>query len=57
MMLLLKGELDQKREPTLFLNFDVEWDRVHLESQAALSPYGIHELRRISSGCFGREAG
>jgi uncharacterized protein len=36
LMLLLKAELDQKREPTLFLNFDVEWDRVHLESQAAL---------------------
>jgi len=36
LMLLLKAELDQKKEPTLFLNFDVEWDRVHLESQAAL---------------------
>jgi predicted AAA+ superfamily ATPase len=35
-MLLLKAELDQKGEPTLFLNFDVEWDRPHLESQAAL---------------------
>ena len=36
LMLLLKAELDQKGEPTLFLNFDVEWDRPHLESQAAL---------------------
>jgi predicted AAA+ superfamily ATPase len=36
LMLLLKAELDQQGEPTLFLNFDVEWDRVHLESQAAL---------------------
>jgi hypothetical protein len=35
-MSLLKDELDQKREPTLFLNFDVEWDRVHLESHASL---------------------
>jgi uncharacterized protein len=36
LMSLLKDDLDQKRESTLFLNFDVEWDRVHLESQAAL---------------------
>jgi predicted AAA+ superfamily ATPase len=36
LMLLLKAELDQQGQPTLFLNFDVEWDRVHLESQAAL---------------------
>jgi len=36
LMLWLKGELDQKGEPTLFLNLDVEWDRPHLESQAAL---------------------
>jgi predicted AAA+ superfamily ATPase len=36
LMFLLKAELDQKGEPTLFLNFDVEWDRIHLESQAAL---------------------
>lgn len=36
LMLMLKAELDQKGEPTLFMNFDVEWDRAHLESQAAL---------------------
>jgi hypothetical protein len=36
LMSLLKDELEQKRESTLFLNFDVEWDRVHLKSQAAL---------------------
>ena len=36
LMLWLKADLDQKGEPTLFLNFDVEWDRPHLESQAAL---------------------
>lgn len=36
LMLLLKGEVDQKTQPSLFLNFDVEWDRVHLESQATL---------------------
>lgn len=36
LMLLLKTELDQKKEPALFLNFDVEWDRAHLISQAAL---------------------
>ena len=36
LMLRMKGELDRKEEPSLFLNFDVEWDRVHLESQAAL---------------------
>jgi hypothetical protein len=40
LMLLLKEELDRKKEPTLFLNMEVEWDRPHLESQAAL-------LRRI----------
>jgi len=36
LMLLLKEELDRKKEPTLLLNMDVEWDRPHLESQAAL---------------------
>jgi uncharacterized protein len=36
LMLWLKAELDQKREQTLFMNLDVEWDRPHLESQAAL---------------------
>ncbi|MCU0593252.1 MAG: ATP-binding protein [Desulfobacterales bacterium] len=36
LMLLLKEELDQKKEPTVLLNMDVEWDRPHLESQAAL---------------------
>ena len=36
LMLWLKAELDQRGEPTLFLNFDVEWNRPHLESQAAL---------------------
>ena len=36
LMLLLKEDLERKREPTLFLNMDVEWDRPHLESQAAL---------------------
>jgi predicted AAA+ superfamily ATPase len=35
LMRLLKAELDQQGRPTLFLDFDVEWDRVHLESQAA----------------------
>lgn len=36
LMLLLKEDLDRKKEPTLLLNMDVEWDRPHLESQAAL---------------------
>jgi predicted AAA+ superfamily ATPase len=36
LMLLLREELDRRKEPTLFLNMDVEWDRPHLESQAAL---------------------
>lgn len=36
LMLLLKEDLELKKEPTLFFNMDVEWDRPHLESQAAL---------------------
>jgi predicted AAA+ superfamily ATPase len=36
LMLLLKSDLERKKERTLFLNMDVEWDRPHLESQAAL---------------------
>jgi uncharacterized protein len=36
LMLWLKEELERRGEPTLFMNLDVEWDRPHLESQAAL---------------------
>jgi predicted AAA+ superfamily ATPase len=36
LMLLLKEELDRKKEPSVLLNMDVEWDRPHLASQAAL---------------------
>ena len=36
LMLWLKAELEQKGESALFINLDVEWDRPHLESQAAL---------------------
>jgi predicted AAA+ superfamily ATPase len=36
LMELLKEYLDKSGEPTLFLNLDVEWDRPHFDSQAAL---------------------
>jgi hypothetical protein len=36
LMQLLKADMERKKEPTLFLNMDVEWDRPHLESQASL---------------------
>ena len=32
----LKAHLDKSGERTLFLNLDIEWDRPHFESQAAL---------------------
>jgi predicted AAA+ superfamily ATPase len=35
-MEMLKKHLDQSGERTLFLNLDIEWDRPHFESQAAL---------------------
>ena len=36
LMEMLKAHLDQRGERTLFLNLDIEWDRPHFESQAAL---------------------
>jgi predicted AAA+ superfamily ATPase len=36
LMELLKEHLDNRGERTLFLNLDIEWDRPHFESQAAL---------------------
>ena len=36
LMEMLKGHLDSSGERTLFLNLDIEWDRPHFESQAAL---------------------
>ena len=36
LMEMLKAHLDRKGERTLFLNLDIEWDRPHFESQAAL---------------------
>lgn len=36
LMEMLKAHLDDRGEPTLFLNLDIEWDRPHVASQAAL---------------------
>ena len=36
LMEMLKERLDKSGERTLFLNLDIEWDRPHFESQAAL---------------------
>ena len=36
LMEMLKKHLDESGERTLFLNLDIEWDRPHFESQAAL---------------------
>ena len=36
LMEMLKKHLDQSGERTLFLNLDIEWDRPHFDSQAAL---------------------
>jgi predicted AAA+ superfamily ATPase len=36
LMEMLKAHLEENGERTLFLNLDVEWDRPHFESQAAL---------------------
>ncbi|MBW2645405.1 MAG: ATP-binding protein [Deltaproteobacteria bacterium] len=36
LMEMLKEHLDKKGERTLYLNLDIEWDRPHFESQAAL---------------------
>jgi hypothetical protein len=36
LMEMLKERLDESGERTLFLNLDIEWDRPHFESQAAL---------------------
>ena len=36
LMEMLKERLDTSGERTLFLNLDIEWDRPHFESQAAL---------------------
>jgi predicted AAA+ superfamily ATPase len=36
LMEMLKAHLEKSGERTLFLNLDVEWDRLHFESQAAL---------------------
>lgn len=36
LMEMLKENLEQQGERTLYLNLDIEWDQVHFESQAAL---------------------
>ena len=36
LMEMLKEHLENAGERTLFLNLDIEWDRIHFESQAAL---------------------
>jgi predicted AAA+ superfamily ATPase len=36
LMEMLKKHLDNRGDRTLFLNLDIEWDRPHFESQAAL---------------------
>jgi hypothetical protein len=36
LMEMLKAHLDKSGERTMFLNLDIEWDRPHFESQAAL---------------------
>jgi predicted AAA+ superfamily ATPase len=36
LMEMLKAHLDNSGQRTLFLNLDIEWDRPHFESQAAL---------------------
>ncbi len=36
LMELIQAHLDKRGKQTLFLNLDVEWDRPHFESQAAL---------------------
>jgi len=36
LMEVLKAHLDNRGESTLFLNLDIEWDRPHVASQAAL---------------------
>ena len=36
LMEMLKAHLDNRGESTLFLNLDIEWDRPHVASQAAL---------------------
>jgi predicted AAA+ superfamily ATPase len=36
LMEMLKEHLDNRGERTLYLNLDIEWDRPHFESQAAL---------------------
>ena len=36
LMDLLRKELIKRGESTLYLNLDIEWDRVHFESQTAL---------------------
>jgi len=36
LMKLLEEELKRKGEPTLFLNLDLEYDKVHFRSQEAL---------------------
>jgi predicted AAA+ superfamily ATPase len=34
LMEMLKEDLDNRGQQTLFLNLDIEWDRPHFESQA-----------------------
>jgi len=36
LMEMLKAHLEDRKERTLYLNLDIEWDRAHFESQAAL---------------------
>jgi predicted AAA+ superfamily ATPase len=36
LMEMLKAHMDKSGERTMFLNLDIEWDRPHFESQAAL---------------------
>jgi predicted AAA+ superfamily ATPase len=52
LMEMLKAHLDNRGEPTLFLNLDIEWDRPHFESQAALLKKIELELGRRPSYVF-----
>jgi len=36
LMEMLKAHLEDRKERTLYLNLDIEWDKAHFESQAAL---------------------
>jgi predicted AAA+ superfamily ATPase len=52
LMEMLKERLDASGEQTLFLNLDIEWDRPHFESQAALVKKMELELGRQKGYVF-----